>query len=83
MASRKISQRQAQYYRKQNLELTKTLADQKNRWKSDWDPGWVNIETLSIPDVSFAKITTARLLSHTIIVTSDIGNQLRFYAVKL
>jgi hypothetical protein len=83
MARMKISQRQARRDRKRLEEVEAILARQKNRWSSEWVAGWINIETLAVPEISFAKIATARLLGHAVIVTPDSGNSVRFYAVKL
>ena len=80
---RKIGQRQAQYYRKQYLELQKLLADQKNRWKSDWVPGWTNIASIRLEPADFAKIATARLLGHAVVVQVQYSDQVNFYADKL
>ena len=79
----KISQRQAQFYRKENLRLMKEQADWRNRWKADWADGWINITTVKLDDTEFAKITTARLLKHAVVVTTDSGNLIRFYADRL
>jgi hypothetical protein len=80
---RKIGQRQARYYRKTYLELTKQIADQKNRWKQDWAPGWINIASVRLDPEEYAKIATARLLSHAVVVTADSGYVIKFYADKL
>lgn len=79
----KISQRQAQRDRKRLDEVEAILKRQKNRWATDWVPGWINIETLTVPDTAFAKIATARLLGHAIVISPDSGNSIRFYADKL
>lgn len=79
-----ISQRQARLYRKQVLEMKDIFSRQRNRWSSDWSPGWVKIETILLSDTSFAKITTARLLGHAIvIVPQGDSNKVMLYADKL
>lgn len=80
---KKIGQAQAAYYRKRAIELERVLDNQRNRWAGSFRPGMVNIATLSLSDTSFAKIETARLLGHAVIVIPDINNQIRFYADKL
>jgi hypothetical protein len=79
----KIGQKQAAFYRKRAMELERVLAYQKNRWAGTFSPGWVNIATLTLADTSYAKIETARLLGHAVLVVPDINNQVRFYADKL
>lgn len=79
----KISQRQARYFRKRALELEAVIDRQKQRWSGEWAPGWVNIETLTLSDVSFAKIATTRSLGHAVVVIADSEKRIRFYADKL
>ena len=79
----KISQSQARYYRKKNMELMKVLADQKNRWSTDWGEGWVNIETLNLTPESYGKVKTARALGHAVVVVTDGGTTVRLYAERL
>jgi hypothetical protein len=80
----KISQRQARADRKRVVELESILRNQKNRWKTDWTPGWLNIETLSVPEITLAKISTARVLGHAVIAVPDSrDNIIRFYAEPL
>ena len=80
----KISQRQARADRKRLIELERILRDQKNRWKMDWMPGWLNIETLSVAKITHAKLATARVLGHAVIAVPDSrDNIIRFYAEPL
>lgn len=80
---KKIGRRQAMWYRKEAMRLEMVLANQRNRWASEFRPGMVNIETLTLSDASFAKIETARKLGHAVIVIPDSGNRVLFYADKL
>ena len=80
---KKISQRQARYYLKEGLRLTREMASWRNRWAAGWAGGWVNIASLKVDDAEYAKITTARLLKHAVVVVPDNGNILRFYADPL
>ena len=80
---KKIGQRQARFYRKTNLELMQQIAQLKNRWRSDWLPGFVHIETLTLTPESIAKVTTARLLGHAVILVPGTGNTVLLYADKL
>lgn len=83
MARLKISQSDARWYKKRADEAESTLRNQRNRWASEFRPGWVNIETVILEPTSFAKISTARLLGHAVIVVADSDNRIRFYAEKL
>lgn len=79
----KISQRQASYYRKRCMELEEILSRQRNRWASDWSPGWVHIESLTLADASFAKVTTARLLGHAVVLIPGNGTSVMLYADRI
>jgi hypothetical protein len=79
----KISQRQARYYRKRTQDLEGVLARQKQRWATEWSPGWINIESIRLPDASFARIDTARKLGHAVIAVPRDNNEILFYAEKL
>jgi hypothetical protein len=78
-----ISQREARKLRKRVTQLEEILRNQKNRWRSEWGPGWVNIERVTLSDAAYAKIATARLLNHAVIVLPDTANEIRFYAERL
>jgi hypothetical protein len=80
---KKISQRDALMYRKRVEELESILERQKSRYSSEWSPGFVNIESLTLSDLSYAKIATARILNHAVVAVCDVGNRVRFYADKL
>lgn len=79
----KISQRQARYYRKRTQGLEGVLARQKQRWAREWSPAWINIESIRLPDASFARIDTARKLGHAVIAVPRDSNEILFYAEKL
>ena len=79
-----ISQREARRLQKRVDELESVILRQKNRWSSDWSPGWVSIETLVLTPESYAKVTTARVLGHALIlVPSSLGTEVRMYAERL
>jgi hypothetical protein len=79
----KISQREARRLQKRVYELECVLNRQKNRWASDWGAGWVNIESLILTPESFAKVATARLLGHAVVIIPSTDNAVRLYADKL
>ena len=83
MARKKISQAMARMYQRNCAEMESILSRQRNRWASDFAPGWINIQSLTIDDASHARIATARLLKHAVVVQVDSGNIIRFYADKL
>jgi hypothetical protein len=83
MAKELISQRQANFYRINNLRLMKEIASLKNQWRSDWMSGFVNIETLTVSSAEFSAIKTARLLHHALIIVPESPNVLRIYAEKV
>lgn len=76
----KISQREARRLRLHVQRLTRQLDRERHRWSSDWGDGWVNIETISVEASTYAKVNTARLLKHAIIVLPTENSCLRFYA---
>lgn len=78
-----ISQRQARAYRKRMIEAESALKMQRNRWGSDWIPGWKNIECVKVGPETYARVATARLLEHAVIVTVGNQNELRLYADRL
>ena len=81
---RKISQPDARWYKSRAETAERVLQQQKNRWASEFRPGWVNIETLTLSDASFAKVDIARKLGHAVIVVPDgSSNQIRLYAERL
>jgi hypothetical protein len=82
-AMRKLSQREARRIKKRVGELELRLKQQRDRWSSDWGPDWVNIETLTLTPESFAKIKTARLLGHAVILLPHNGTQVLVYADRL
>ena len=83
MSRRKISQTDAWMYFHKSQRLERILQEQKNRWRTEWQEGWVNIETLILTDTPFAKLATARLLGHALIILPDhdnSNNRVRVYA---
>lgn len=78
----KISQREARRLRKRVEQLERDERDRRSAYVSSW-PGGVNIDSFTIDEASFAKIDTARKLSHAVVVTTDNRLQLRFYALPL
>lgn len=82
--SKKISQRTARMYKKRCEEMERILSRQRNRWASEWAAGWINIETLILEPASFAKVATARLLKHAVVLQcGDDGRTVRLYADQL
>lgn len=80
---KKIGQKRARFYQKTNLELMNQIAQLENRWRSEWLQGFVHIETLTLTPESMAKVTTARLLGHAVILVPWTGNTVLLYADKL
>jgi len=76
----KISQREARRLRKRVIELEQQFWRMRNRWATDFGPGWVNIETLTLSDASYAKLSTARKLDHAVVVVMGDNNRALFYA---
>ena len=80
---KKISQQQARLLQRRVIELEAVLDGQKNRWREDWSPGWVNIWNLTVSEDTFARVSTARLLGHAVIVVPAGSDTVRFYAERL
>jgi hypothetical protein len=79
---KKISQRHAKWMQKRITELERERSDQGNRWKSDWSPRWVRIDTLNLFDEAIARVQTARAL--VLVPQSDEGkNKVAIYAEKI
>jgi hypothetical protein len=84
MVRKKISQRAARWMQKRIEDLERERGRQRDRWASDWDQSWVNIETLTLSDSSYAKVKTARALKHAVIVLpAESGTVVRLYAERL
>jgi len=83
MSSRNISQRSARMYKKQAEKLEREREQLKNRWALDYGPGWVHIGSITLGDEAYAKVSTARLLKHAVILVNDTGNSVRMYAERL
>lgn len=80
----KISQARARYYKKRMEEMDTILRRQKNRWALEFAPGWVNIEAICLTPESYAKLSTARLLGHAVVVVpANRGTEVRLYADRL
>lgn len=80
----KISQAQARWFKKRAETAEETLKQERNRWASAWRPGWVNFETLTLSDASFAKVDVARRLGHAVVVVpGNRSNEIMFYADRL
>lgn len=77
-----ISQREARRLKRRVEQLERAECDRRSAYVSEW-PGGVNIDSFSVDAASFAKIETARKLSHAVVVTTDHTSQLRFYALPL
>jgi hypothetical protein len=79
----KISQREAIRLRKLVHKLEREADALRNRWASDWEAGWVNIATLEFSPESHAKVKTARLLGHAVILLPEANNMVRVYADRI
>lgn len=80
----KISQREARRLNKRLLELERTISGYENSWSSSWVKDWVNIGTLTLNEVSYAKVATARLLKHAVVVVpANNGTNVYLYADSL
>lgn len=79
----KISQREARRLQKRVQALEKILSDQRKSYAADWGYDWVNIESLNLFEVSFAKVNTARRLGHAVIVLPGEGTKVSLYASRL
>lgn len=84
MSAKKISQRDAQRLKRRVDELEQNLHHMRNRWSSAWVPGWVNIDNFVLSDAQFARLSTARLLKHAVIIVPAVsGNEVKLYAEPL
>lgn len=68
MAAKKISQREARRLQKRVSELMRNERERNNRWSSSF-PGGINIATLELNPISYAKIDIARRLGFALVVT--------------
>ena len=79
----KISQREARRLQKRVAALEYTLNKQRQSYASDWGADWVHLESLTLSDASFAKVNTARRLSHAVIVLPQGNSSINLYASRL
>jgi hypothetical protein len=77
----KISQREVRRLKKRVYELEDVLFRQREAFASEW-PSYTKIATFE-PDANLlAKITTARLLKHAVVLVPD-GSLVRVLASEL
>ena len=84
MSRKKISQGEAWSLRHQVKRLLREQERMRNRWSMEWADGWANIDTFVLSDAQFARVATARLLGHAVVVVpSGNSNTVRLYADRL
>lgn len=81
MAAKYISQREARRLQKRVQELLQAEQSRLRTWTGSY-PGGVNIESLTISDVSYAKLDIAKRLGYALVVTVDSSNSIRIHAVR-
>jgi hypothetical protein len=81
MTTKRITQREAQALRARVHDLEVRENNRRKQWVRDYPDG-VHIGAMNALDTTAARIHTARLLGHAVVVTDD-GNTLNFYALPV
>ncbi|NID15015.1 hypothetical protein [Luteibacter yeojuensis] len=81
MKRKLISQREARALRHRVLVLEARESERLEAWVQNY-PGGTHIARTNVLDVTAARIHTARLLGHAVVVTDD-GGTLNFYALPV
>lgn len=82
MTTKPITQREARALRARVAELERREENRRGIWFNDY-PGGQHIGSFTVSDVAAAKIRTARLLKHAVVVTNGNLGELNFYALPL
>ena len=82
MTTKPITQREAQELRKRVAILEQLEDDRRNNWVMDY-PGGRHLGSIVISDVDAAKIRTARLLEHAVVVTNGDRGEIHLYALPV
>ncbi|KAF1008944.1 MAG: hypothetical protein GAK28_00576 [Luteibacter sp.] len=81
MTRRAISQKEARALQQRVHELEVKENNRRKQWVTEYPDG-VHIGSLSVSDVTFARVRTARLLGHAVVVT-EANNEINFYALPI
>lgn len=76
----KISQREARRLRKRVADLERADSARRERWTQNY-PGGTNIDTLTVSEVEWFIVRTARMLGHACVVIPGNMPQLLVYAL--
>jgi hypothetical protein len=79
--SKPISQSEARSNRKELRKLREVMESQRRYWYRDWPCSTV-IGSFDVDTVTAAKISTARMLKHAVVVTVD-GVRVSLFALEL
>lgn len=78
---KKISQREARRLRKRVAELEREKMLNASAWCREYIGG-VNIDTITVHNMDWAIISTARKLGHAVVVLPGDNSSLLVYAVR-
>ena len=76
----KISQREARELRRKVAALEGREAARFSRWSSDY-PGGTHFATVTLDDVTAARLRTARTLGHAVVAIPQSDNRLYYFAL--
>jgi hypothetical protein len=82
MTTKPITQREARALKARVAELERREENRRGNWFNDY-PGGHHIGSHTVSDITAAKIRTARLLKHAVVVTNGNVGELNFYALPL
>lgn len=82
MTTKPITQREARALRARVAELERLEEHRRATWFSDYPDG-MHIGSFTVNDVTAAKVRTARLLKHAVVVTNGNVGELHFYALPV
>lgn len=78
---KKISQREARRMQRELARIENRVERMYNCFSSEW-PGGVHVATLNMPDITAAKLRTARRLGFAVVLTIAENGDAYFYAAK-
>lgn len=82
MTTKNITQREARALQRRVAELESRDEDRRSAWVRDYPDG-THIGSVVLSDVDAAKVRTARLLQHAIVVTNGDRNEIHLYALPV
>jgi|GEM_PF-1618560 len=82
MTTKHITQREARALKWRVAQLEQLEEDRRNRWVRDYPDG-THLGSIVISDVDAAKIRTARLLEHAVVVTNGDRSEIHLYALPV